>query len=215
MSGKVIDAGSSGEWGWHATETALRCPQLFAYTYRLKVLGKTDSEPLLRGSLVHAGLAQHYKRAQAGEGADEWATPEVGIRETAEKLGTSAAKYVDQAIAIVNGYIGHYWTEKLDVVDVEEVYSAEIDGRKFTQRLDLVAREPDGKAYIYDHKCVGRIDQKTVTRYTLSGQFLGMAMFGREVYGADFGGVKLNLISADGTGFKRAMVDPAPHALRT
>jgi len=113
------------------------------------------------------------------------------------------------------GYLMHYTLEQVWPVAVEEVFSAEIDGYKFTQRLDLVARERDGKVYIWDHKCVGRIDQKTVTRYTLSGQFLGMARFGAATYGNDFGGVKLNLISADGQGFKRVMVDPAPHALRT
>lgn len=217
MSGKVIDAGSSGEWGWHATELALRCPQLFSYTYRLKVLNNNDKEPLLRGSLVHAGLAQHYRRRQAIEceqDPNEWATPEDGVYETAKKLGPEASKYVDQSLRILNGYFAHYVTENLVVEFVEEVFSAEIDGYKFTQRLDLIVREADGKVYIWDHKCVGRIDQKTVTRYTLSGQFLGMAMFGRQSFGNDFGGVKLNLLAVDGT-FKRVLVDPAPHALNT
>lgn len=215
--GKVVDAGSSGEWGWHATELALRCPQLFSYTYRLKVLGGGNSEPLLRGSLVHAGLAQFYKRRQAeqqGTDREEWAEPNTGIDETAKKLGPAAAQYATITKQLVAGYMSHYFTEKLEVVAVEEVFKAEIAGRPFTQRLDLVAREADGRVYIYDHKCVGRIDQKTVTRYTLSGQFLGMAMFGREVYGAEFGGVKLNLIGISGD-FRRELTDPAPHALRT
>lgn len=218
MSGKLIDAGSSGEWGWHATELALRCPQLFAYTYRLKVLGKTNSEPLLRGSLVHAGLAQHYRRmqeSQAGGNADEWATPDEGIDACAGELGPAAAEYVAMSKHIVRSYIARYTTESVFPVAVEEVFSATIDGWKYTQRLDLVAREADGKVYIWDHKCVGRIDQKTVTRYTLSGQFLGMATFGRATYGDEFGGVKLNLILADGAIFRRELVDPAPNALRT
>ena len=217
MSGKVIDAGSSGEWGWHATELALRCPQLFAYTYRLKVLNNNDREPLLRGSLVHAGLAQHYKRKQAtdsGMDPEEWATPIIGIEETAKKLGPAAKPFISQAISLVAEYGAHYFTERLEVVAVEEVFKAEIGGSPFTQRLDLVVREADGRVYIWDHKCVGRIDQKTVTRYTLSGQFLGMAMFGRAVYGSEFGGVKLNLIGVNGD-FKRVLVDPAPHALQT
>lgn len=218
MSGKVIDAGSSGEWGWHATELALRCPQLFSYTYRLKVLGKSESEPLLRGSLVHAGLAQHYRRlqeAQAGGDANEWATADEGIDACAEQLGKAALAYVSPAKGIVRSYLSHYATEKVEPVAVEEVFSAKIEGWPYTQRLDLVTREADGRIYIWDHKCVGRIDQKTVTRYTLSGQFLGMATFGRATYGAEFGGVKLNLVSADGLGFRRELVDPAPHALRT
>jgi hypothetical protein len=217
--GEFVFAGSSGEWGWHATELALRCPQLFAYTYRLKVLQKTESEALLRGSLVHAGLAQHYKQMQemndpAGD-PNYWATPWEGIDHCAKELGPAAQQYVDTAKGIITSYKSHYAMEQVWPVAVEEVFSAEIEGYKFTQRLDLVARERDGKVYIWDHKCVGRIDQKTVTRYTLSGQFLGMARFGAATYGSDFGGVRLNLISADGLSFRRALVDPAPHALRT
>lgn len=216
--GEFVFAGSSGEWGWHATELALRCPQLFSYTYRLKVLPKTESEPLLRGSLVHAGLAQHYRRIQereAGGDMDKWATWEEGIDHCAKELGEASLQYVDSAKSIITAYLANYWLEQLSPVAVEEVFSANIAGYKFTQRLDLVAKERDGKVYIWDHKCVGRIDQKTVTRYTLSGQFLGMARFGMATYGDDFGGVKLNLLAADGNGFKRVMVDPAPNALRT
>lgn len=216
--GEFVFAGSSGEWGWHATELALRCPQLFAYTYRLKVLGKTESEPLLRGSLVHAGLAQHYRgmqEMQADGDPDRWADVYDGIDHCAEELGPAARQYVDPAKSILTSYLSHYALELVRPIAVEEVFSADIDGYKFTQRLDLVARERDGKVYVWDHKCVGRIDQKTVTRYTLSGQFLGMARFGAATYGSEFGGVKLNLISADGLNFKRVMLDPAPHALRT
>lgn len=217
MSGKkFIDAGSSGEWGWHATELALRCPQLFSYTYRLKVLDKSESEPLLRGSLVHAGLAHHYRYVQCrqlGIDPEEWATPEEAIDDAAVKLGPAAQQYVDLSKRIVRDYALHYMREDVQVEFIEEVFYADIDGKKFTQRLDLVVREQD-KVYIWDHKCVGRIDQKTVTRYTLSGQFLGMAMFGREHFGEAFGGVKLNLISVDGH-YRRTLVDPAPHALRT
>ena len=216
MSGKVIEAGSSGEWGWHATETALRCPQLFAYSHRLHVLDRTESEALLRGSLVHAGLAQHYRRLQCVQlecDPEEWATADEGIEVTAEKLGPAAKQYIDISKTIVRNYAAHYMHENVLVEFVEEVFSAEIAEKKFTQRLDLVVTEQD-KVYIWDHKCVGRIDQKTITRYTLSGQFLGMAMFGREYFGERFGGVKLNLLSVDSV-FRRVLVDPAPHALRT
>jgi hypothetical protein len=216
--GEFVFAGSSGEWGWHATELALRCPQLFSYTYRLKVLNNSTKEPLLRGSLVHAGLAQHYRRLQETQetgDASKWASWEDGIDHCAEELGPAAAQYVQKAKEILTGYLAHYWMEQISPLAVEQVFSAEIDGYQFTQRLDMVAREKDGKIYVWDHKCVGRIDQKTVTRYTLSGQFLGMARFGAASYGADFGGVKLNLLSADGQTFKRVMVEPAPHALRT
>jgi hypothetical protein len=229
---KHVNAGSSGEWGWHATELALRCPQLFAYHHRINHSPiKKDKAILLRGSLVHQGLAHHYARiqtAQAGGDPNEWATPEEGIIECAAKLAKEAGSrepflHVESAIDILDAYCAHWAQDRLTVEHVEEVFTANIGGYKYTQRLDLVARKSDGKVYIYDHKTTGRIDPKVPERYTLSGQFLGMAMFGRQVYGDDFGGVVLNLIGCgapgakvetDKLGFLRQDLSPAPNAQR-
>lgn len=212
--GKVVFAGSSGVWGWHATEEALRCPQLFAYDHLLK-LKFPSSKPLLLGSLVHAGLAQHYRRMQArqqGEDELEWATPSEGIEATVATLDKEAVLYVAEANEVLARYAAHYALERVEVVDVEQVYETEIDGRRYTQRLDLVVREPDGRVYCWDHKNVGRVDAKTLTRYTLSGQFLGMATLMAEKFGSEFGGVKLNFTTPDR--FVREAVNPAPHALQ-
>lgn len=230
---KILNAGSSGEWGWHATELAMRCPQLFAYHHRIKDADLDGNRgALLRGSMVHQGLAHHYARlqnAQAGLDPNEWALPDDAVYACCEALGketgdTSPLKYLESSRNIVADYIAHYGgTEKLDVIAVEEVFTAEIAGYKFTQRLDLVARRENGKVYIFDHKTTGRISPTSAERYTLSGQFLGMATFGRNLWGTDFGGVIVNLIgcgpvdgysAAGATTFQRAELDPAPHALR-
>lgn len=219
---KFIDAGSSGEWGWHATELALRCPRLFAYTYRVGGTREaTSSAPLLKGSLVHQGLAHYYARMQSlqqGRDVNEWATPADAIDDCAKKLGPHAPQYVPIAKDTVSRYAAHWASERLDVIAIEEVFSSEIGGYKYTQRLDLVVREPDGKVWIYDHKTTGRITREVASRYTLSGQFIGMANFGSRVYGDDFGGVKLNLIEVADSGmgaFKRQIPDPAPGAIRS
>ena len=221
---KLINAGSSGEWGWHATEAALRCPQLFAYYHRIpNALGKDGNrDPLLKGSLVHAGLAHYYARlqsAQAGRDPEEWATPDRAVDACAEELGTASLKFVDMAKQVIREYAAHYATDTLMPLHVEEVFTANIGGRKFTQRLDLVARgTKSGKIYIYDHKTSGRL-ASIGRRYTLSGQFLGMEMFGREVFGAEFGGVVANVIQlpakhGDRCVFERMGQQPAPHAQR-
>lgn len=220
---KFIDAGSSGEWGWHATELALRCPRLFAYTYRVPGAKRehTDSAPLLKGSLVHQGLAHHYARMesiQQGRDPNEWATPDDAIEECAKKLGPYAAQYVPLAKDTVARYAGHWAHERVEVIAVEEVFASEIGSFKYTQRLDLVVREADGKVWIWDHKTTGRITRDVAARYTLSGQFIGMYNFGVRVYGDDFGGVKLNLIEVGDSGmgaFKRQTPDPAPEAIRS
>ncbi len=224
---KHIDAGSSGEWGWHATELAMRCPQLFAYKHRIpkgeKGGEEGDRAPLLKGSLVHQGLAHHYARMQAGqEGKDPeiWAKPETAIEVCAEKLGPGAAQYIGLSQSVVRAYAAHHANENIEVMHVEEVFSAEIGGYKFTQRFDLVARDASGRVVILDHKTTGRIDASVPQRYVLSGQFLGMWNFGRMIWGDEFGGVRLNLIEIGGWGkeitpkFSRVPTDPAPHAMR-
>ena len=230
--GKFLDAGSSGQYGWHATEIALRCPQLFAYHYRCGSGARLAGErhALIRGSLVHAGLAHHYIRMQNwqnGSDPNEWATPEAAIIDCADKLRAegevSAMEYVPAATAIVAAYQQHYATEKLTILSVEEVFTSEIGGHKFTQRFDLVAQRPDGKVYIFDHKTTGFLSSKLPERYTLSGQFLGMANFGQRLYGTDFGGVVINLIACGAAyelapptkiDFSREPPNPAPQSQR-
>lgn len=220
---KFLDAGSSGQYGWHSTEVALRCPRLFAYHFRMggKAPGdEADRPALLKGSLVHQGLAHHYlRRKVAAEGGDaeEWAIPEEAIVWCAKKLGHHADKYVEEAVAAVRAYTFHWGHERLDVLNVEEVARTKVAKYDFTQRFDLVVREPDGKIYIYDHKTTGRLSKSIAERYTLSGQFLGMQMFGAGLFGEEFGGVKINFIELPDDGrfkFARQQVDPAPSALQ-
>ena len=52
---KLLNAGSSGR-GWSWRESLLRCPQKFAYRNILKI-DEGSKEPLIKGSLVHIGLA--------------------------------------------------------------------------------------------------------------------------------------------------------------
>lgn len=219
-----IDAGSSGEWGWHATELALKCPQAFAYNYRVKwstaeedglpVRPPRSRDALLKGSLVHQGIAHLYARLRDGDAA--WAPPHEAIGWAAEKLGEGADKFVELAQRAVRAYEAEYAMDLLEPLHVEEVFAADIHGYRFTQRFDLVARDASGKVVIFDHKTTSMLSSNTASRYTLSGQFLGIANFGRSVWGKEFGGVVINLIAflSSGFGFKRVPVDPAPQAQR-
>lgn len=219
-----IDAGSSGEWGWHATELAMRCPQAFAYNYRVKwseaegdelpVRPKRSRDALLKGSLVHQGIGHLYARLRDGE--DAWAAPDAAIVWAADKLGEGAHEFIELAQRAVRAYESEYALENLEPLHIEEVFAAEIGGYRFTQRFDLVARDAAGRVLILDHKTTAMLSGNTASRYTLSGQFLGMANFGRSVWGKEFGGVVVNLIEFrnNGFGFKRVPVEPAPHSQR-
>lgn len=57
----LIEAGPSAR-GWHRAATALRCPQLFAYTQRMPELIWPEAGVLVRGGLLHVGLAHYYAR---------------------------------------------------------------------------------------------------------------------------------------------------------
>ena len=232
MEPKYLNAGSSGEWGWHATELALRCPQLFAYHHRCKGAQMNgDRGALVRGSLVHQGLAHHYARRrseQAGGDPAEWMDPVAAIIRCAEELEargekSKAGHYVESATNIVLDYLEHYRSEALEVLHVEDVFETTIGGHKFTQRLDMVGRRSDGKVYVYDHKTTGFYNAKIPERYTLSGQFLGMHNFGAQVFGSDFGGVIINVLACGAassptargaTTFTRVPPNPAPNAQR-
>lgn len=225
---KFVNAGSSGQWGWHATELAMKCPQAFAYNYRVDwgTAGKpnTGEKPaLIKGSLVHQGMAHFYLRLRdERDGIEEtdWADPDDAIDDCAEKLGPGAEKYVQTAKETVRAYAAHFCNESWMPLDVEEVFTADIGGWKFTQRLDLVVRDAAGKVLIVDHKTTGMLSPETAQRYALSGQFLGMAQFGNLIWGSEFGGVWLNLIELPDSRtnkkprFLRQPIAPSPHALR-
>lgn len=66
---------------------------------------------------------------------------------------------------------------------------------------------------IVTHNC-GRIEDKTIRRYTLSGQFLGLHHLGRATYGHDFGGVIVNVVGCNDGKCARPAPAPAPWALQ-
>ena len=229
----LLDAGPS-ERGWHRVETFLRCPQLYAYKYLLGSLdapveGLEDSaDPLERGAMGHIGMAHHYARlhaSQRGEDPDAFHTPESAVALLGERKGWQ--RWIPLASAAVAAYAARYAMDRLEILDVEEVYSAWVGAGPgsprylYTQRADLAARFPDGKIRILDHKFLSRVDSASLKAYSVSGQFLGLAHFGRARWGDAFGGVLVNAIVVGGldpttgagtTTFRRAAPPPAPWA---
>lgn len=225
----LLDSGPSPH-GWHALEALLRCPQLYAYGQILFPQGSParlesgfdqDNEPLLKGSLGHAGLAHHYTQAKAlRESRDPRAyyDPDEAIALTAEKLGKEAAPFVQLAQDIVATYIQAYEVEDRNwtILEVEEIQAARIgpQGIPYTGRVDLVVKDPVGKVWIVDHKFVGKITPTIHQRYTLSGQFLGLQLFGRARWREQFGGCIVNLVSwGSSPRYARRQVESSPHAL--
>lgn len=217
-----IEGGSSGEWGWHSVGTFLECPQRFSFEHNMKLAAGTR-DALVRGSMLHAGLAQYYARKwaeQNGEDPEGFASPADAIRKSAgEDDPAIGAKYLDLVLN-TQAWYEHNWShETVKILDVEVIMRTEItssDGRVFphTQRADLVVEDSNGKVWIWDHKSASRIDAKTYAGYAVSGQFQGLKHLGREYFGAQFAGVKVNLIQwpykDDPPKFDRVPPEPAP-----
>lgn len=243
----LIDAGSSGDFGWHGVESFLKCQQLFAYGKILNIRGP-PKEPLVKGAIAHVGLAHRYARMwcrQNNEDQNQFYTSVEAMKlvSTKAEYGALGAKFLADCINVINAYESYYATERVNVLSVEEVFGAwvgpegftfadpkvdfvdvGVEGKVFpdgitrypyTQRMDFVYADDKGKAWTLDHKSCGRMTDLTVTGYTMSGQFFGMAMLGRLNYGKDFGGVKANLFQMPPKiEFKRVSPNPAPNAAK-
>lgn len=274
MTKILLDAGPSRK-GWHRIETFLRCPQMFAYRYRLGLrgaeaatekvtgvatppapksgtfhfsLGKADGgkvqstvtvkkkpNALERGSIIHVGLAQHYARVRAqqqGGIEDVYYTPREGVFMTCERLGldTETAEHFFQ---IVCAYQAHYMFDRSAVLEVEQerlfwfhpdgsIESRPLDSPPpppgvidLTTRWDRVCRATDGRTYIHDLKTTASPTTNATNVYSMSGQMLLAQELGRTVWGAEFGGVVVDLIPLDeAKPPQRVPLMPAPHAAR-
>lgn len=221
----LIDSGPS-ERGWHRLEAYTRCPQLYAWGYGQAGAGGEAAErartsfpptfPLVRGSIGHVGLAHCYARLKAiqeGTDPENYYLPLDAMRLVAEKFGELGAEALPTAVRAVKAYARRYGTEPFKVIAVEEAAETRFLGWRYTARLDLVVEDLGGKVWIIDHKFVSKIEAKVQRRYTLSGQFLGLAHLGHRIYGDRFGGVRLNLIGCNVAGFDRVSPEPAPWML--
>jgi hypothetical protein len=211
----LLDAGSSGKWGWHGIQSFNECPQKFSYRHNLGIV-TPPKEPLVKGSILHVGLAHRYARMwaqQNGELADRFYSPEEAMTIVAHKKesGEIGPRVLPEIVAAMRAYEAYYAAERVKVLEVEQVFECEIGGEPYTQRLDWVYEDPQGRVWLVDHKTTGRMESKTAMGYAMSGQILGMRHLGRLYYGERFAGVKLNMIVwGPGGKEKFARLDPEP-----
>lgn len=220
---KLIDRGPSTK-GWHFHQDFLICPRLWAFNHLGDKPESPLALPLVRGILVHCGLAHHYKRLQLkaqGDDPGEYLAPVDAVRALAQREFEATENVLwhdleEVAATLVAEYGWHYGKDEgWEVLQVEDQIEATIeDGNKswlYTQRPDMVARRSDGKVFIWDHKCVSNLTQSGARR-KLSGQFLGYRMLGTLLYGKDFGGVLMNLVGASTkkVAFKREYMASTP-----
>lgn len=226
----LIDTGPSSR-GWHRLEAYLRCPRLFALGYgrsgesaemmAANQIRFPPTYPLVRGTIGHVGLAHLYARLKASqEGADPNAyyrpfeAMGLMVGRGLPHWGEMGVKAERSLRPLLAKYLASYASDsKKSIVGVEMLLEMEFDSYLYTARADLVYRDRDGKVWIMDHKITGRIESKSLSRYTLSGQFLGLTHLGFARWGDEFGGVIVNLLGEKDQRFLRDVIPPAPWAL--
>ena len=237
----LLDAGPSRR-GWHFHEAFLKCPQLWAYRYKIakrstekiqdptlaRVLDSSKREPLIKGSLVHIGLAHHYAHRMLRNGdvlqfedrsisnPDDLLSPADAVTELAERNGSHWVQFESLTHTMLGVYMEHWGDDGgAKPVAVEKELVADVFGSTYSQRIDLAWEDRAGRTWIVDHKTASRVSAGSSKRYTLSGQFLGLQLFGQQIYGEQFGGVLINFLETKPP-FRcmRMRPDIAPWALR-
>jgi hypothetical protein len=208
--------------GWHRIQTFLECPQRYAYEYEGRsghgAAAKEDSEdavPLVRGSLLHLGLAQHYSQMreyQTGGNPDRYYDPVEAIQILAEAKGGVWASEAPEIIRCVDAYREYWHAEDFKVLHVEELFQGNFHGYPFTGRLDLVVEDRQGNVWVIDHKGTSFLSDKQRQFYSMSGQVHAYRWLAASVYGDRLAGVRINLVQHTKTfKFQRVDCDPAPH----
>jgi len=214
---KILNTGPSPR-GWHRLQSVLECPQKYAFQHELGISTMdSTSPPLVKGSMMHLALAQHYNRMknrELGLDEDEWEEPITAMEKQAESE-PAWKEYLQQITDCYHAYVQHYPIESFKVLEVEQLaYTKIFDQYLFTGRFDLVVEDRAGRVWVVDHKTTTRIMARQVKYYGISGQLVGYAYMGQLIFGDRFAGMLLNQVQHTGKfTFKRVKLPPAPNLM--
>ena len=219
MSEQLIIYTGPSPRGWHRIGQFLECPQKYAWAHESGAGGGhrdgQESTPLVRGSLIHLGLAQHYARVretQNGKSPDLYYPPEEAMRIVASAKGGAYEAEVQACIDCVHAYMDYWHNEDFKVLRVEELYEGFFEGYRLTGRLDLVIEDRQGRVFVIDHKSTGFLSSKQRVFYSISGQMHAYRWLASMQYGERLGGMRINMIQhTNGFKFQRFDLDPSPH----
>ena len=225
MSERLLLFTGPSSRGWHRIQTFLECPQRYAYEYEGRrttgAAAKDDSDdavPLVRGSLLHLGLAQHYSQMreyQQGRDPARFYDPAEAIEILADAKGGLWKSEAPEILRCVEAYQQYWAHEDFKVLHVEELFQSEFHGYPFTGRLDLVVEDRQGKVWIIDHKGTSFLSDKHRQFYSMSGQMHAYRWLAAATYGDRIAGVRVNLVQHTKVfKFQRVDTEPAPHLFK-
>lgn len=205
----LINTGPSS-WGFHYHESYLRCPQLWAYTHLLG-LSFEPSDPLIKGTLAHVGVAHVHARRMAlqnGNDPEQFYTPADAIALAVEENETRGGDW-RKWTALIQACVGSYEEATLSEIHTHRVIGVEVQletlfvdpgtGEQFpyTQRLDVGLQDvaTGGVIYIDTKTAAGALSNASTDRaHAMSGQFHGLQTFGRLFHGQAFQGCAINYL---------------------
>ena len=165
----------SAEEGFTQSEITTRdnCAQKWYWTY-VELLQKMGSFSwaLVYGSALHATLEQMYTTK-----GERWSPEEVKIPAGVELTLAQQAlqEYYNELVKIQTARYAAFWKDEfamLQVVAVEEVIDITFCGIRFKGMIDLIAKTPDGRIWIFDHKTCSRLDAQTQMGWDFRFQFM-------------------------------------------
>jgi hypothetical protein len=122
------------------------CPVNVYYRYIKGLSPKNPPEHIIRGVWIHECLEEYYKTGSWRAKHEEWVS----------KYPTRVlAQEIDRTLT---GYAFYYESDDMDVLATELPLEGDLPcGYKFYGKLDAIARMPDGRRLIVDHKTTKRI----------------------------------------------------------
>lgn len=181
----ILDPGPSPR-GWHRLQLAAECLSKYAHTFKpgeplqpAQTVSLVDGEmyvdedenlvpanefttspALVKGSLFHLALAQHYmriKEEQTNGNPEKWAEPIAALQRASIEKGPVAQQVLPEVMRAYRAYARQYLADSynMSVVGVEELGETLIAGKyRLTGRMDLIYKDASGKIFVCDHKCL-------------------------------------------------------------
>lgn len=187
--------------------TAESCLRKFFFFYLyggngLTILGRNAGKRLTWGTMIHAGLAAHYKGdhdiKEAITSSLHECIPDFEDLDAIQKNEWLAES--DKIARIVNRYAEHYGDERLPIIAVEAAGEAPLgvtSHHVFVYRADLLVQEgPDGEAIrVWDHKSTSAsVDANYLNSWEYSSQMWGYCYAVERQTGRKVGGYTVNII---------------------
>ena len=122
------------------------CPVNVYYRYIRGLSPKNPPEHIIRGIWIHECLEEYYKTGEWRAKHNEWT-----------RRGHSQ-KLTQEIERTLTGYAFYYEADDMEVLATELPLEADLPcGYKFRGKLDAIAKFPDGRRLIVDHKTTKRI----------------------------------------------------------